>query len=584
MKRQRSRDDKRRRGAVVVLTAVMLVMLLGFVAFAVDVGYIGMVRTQLQSAADSAALAAAGSSGESEAQIVQTAQEFANANTAAGRQIQLNASDVELGSWDADTRTFTPLPSGQLGTAVKVTVRTSADSGGETGLFFGRIFGVGSVAQEASAVAAVNPRDIAFVVDLSGSMNDDTDPGNSGSSASLIQNVYDDFGFGAYPGESEYAGEQLGIYNTSSWVSTLTKSGGKLRKSYIPIRYRVKSSDSSSVKTWKAYAWVMEVQLGGVASQSGITPIMPNAVPVPNADNSANYNYWKYFIDSYRSQLGYKNYLRMMMGKGRDGKCAGSYTPLSLNSNLCACPMHGEAVGGETFDFPPSEMPTHSCRRALIAALQVIRDRNQSISNVAQKDWVSIIQFDSIGSEAVLLPLTDDYGAAMQVCPSFQAAGSTGTEAGLATAYEHIKPASQGGAGRERSNKVVVLLTDGMPNQKQSSSSTVSDYIGNNPSVWIDPDTQAEVDNWVGGGSYAIEKNAALMQTSMMQGDNWNVYAAGVGGGCDYDFMDRLARMGMTANTDGESPRGTADPTAYEAVLKDIFEKIITNPKLRLVQ
>ena len=36
-----------------------------------------------------------------------------------------------------------------------------------------------SVNQQASAVAAVNPRDIAFVIDLSGSMNDDTSPGSS---------------------------------------------------------------------------------------------------------------------------------------------------------------------------------------------------------------------------------------------------------------------------------------------------------------------------------------------------------------------------------------------------------------------
>ena len=36
--------------------------MLAMVAFAVDVGYMAMVRTQLQAAADSAALAAAGSS------------------------------------------------------------------------------------------------------------------------------------------------------------------------------------------------------------------------------------------------------------------------------------------------------------------------------------------------------------------------------------------------------------------------------------------------------------------------------------------------------------------------------------------
>ena len=74
------------------------------------------------------------------------------------------------------------------------------------------------------------------------------------------------------------------------------------------------------------------------------------------------------------------------------------------------------------------------------------------------------------------------------------------------------------------------------------------------------------------------------MQTSMMQGGNWYVYAAGVGAECDYDFMDRIARMGNTANADGQSPRGTADPPPTRAVVTQIFNNIITNPKLRLVQ
>ena len=566
---------------MVVLAAVMLVMLMGFIAFAVDIGYIGVVRTQLQTAADAAALAAAGNSGGSQAEMVQTAQQFANANMAAGRNIQLNAGDVEFGSWDAGTKEFTSLSSGQVGTAVRVTVRTGAGSGGETALFFGRIFGMSSLAQEASAIAAVNPRDIAFVVDLSGSMNDDTDPSYSTSSPSLIQDVYDDFGFGSYPGNSQYAGQSLGIRNSSRWVNYLTKNGGPLRRASIPARYRVRSSDRSSVRRWKAYAWVMEVQLGDPN-----TGIMPNMIPVPNADNSANYNYWKKFIDQYRRKLSYKSYMELMMDEARDGKVKGSYTPLSLKSSLCPCPMHTETVGGEAFSFPPSEMPTHAARRAMIAALQVIRDRNQTVSDTNQKDWVSIIAFDSISKETIMLPLTDNYNSAMQVCTELQANGWTGTEAGMDLAYDHIKPENEGGVGRNNANKIIVLLTDGMPNKKRSSitSTMINNYASDNASVWTDPDTGEEVNNWVTGGSYKNAKNAALMQTSMMQGDNWYAYAAGIGRGCDYDFMDRVARMGATANNEGQSPRGSDDPTEYEDVLKDIFERIITNPKLRLVQ
>ncbi len=54
------------------------------------------------------------------------------------------------------------------------------------------------------------------------------------------------------------------------------------------------------------------------------------------------------------------------MHYGRDVKPDGTnYTPLSLQSNLCACPLHSESVGGTSFQFPPDEMPTHAARCAL---------------------------------------------------------------------------------------------------------------------------------------------------------------------------------------------------------------------------
>ena len=137
-----------------VLAAVFMVVLIGMIAFAVNIGYMGVVRTQLQTAADSAALAAAGSSNLTQAQMVAVAQQFANANQVGGRAVQLSANDVQFGTWNATSRTFTPAAG--IATAVKVTVRTNSSSGGATSLFFGRLFGLASVNQQASAVAAVN--------------------------------------------------------------------------------------------------------------------------------------------------------------------------------------------------------------------------------------------------------------------------------------------------------------------------------------------------------------------------------------------------------------------------------------------
>ncbi len=49
--------SRRRRGAIVVLTAIMLVFMLGLIALAIDIGYLLLARTELQHAAAAAALA-----------------------------------------------------------------------------------------------------------------------------------------------------------------------------------------------------------------------------------------------------------------------------------------------------------------------------------------------------------------------------------------------------------------------------------------------------------------------------------------------------------------------------------------------
>jgi hypothetical protein len=174
--------------------------------------------------------------------------------------------------------------------------------------------------------------------------------------------------------------------------------------------------------------------------------------------------------------------------------------------------------------------------------------------------------------------LTSNYDTAMQACTTLQAvsdsAMSTATETGLIAAQNHIKPASQGGAGRENTQKVVVLLTDGMANLKTSSNSAVSTYR-----------TGHTNSNFYGGTtSTDYASDAALMQTNTLQSGGWLLYAVALGLGADYDFMDRMARMGDTANDDGQAPRTSGDPSAYEAELTAIFRNIIESPHVHLVQ
>ena len=565
MKRsKRSHVWSRRNGVIVILTFVLLGVMLAMIAFAVDVGYLMLTRSQLQSAADASALAGASRIGQGD--MLTVAQSVATANAVNTKSVKLLAADVQTGSWNPDTRTFTP--STTTVNAVRTTTRTNSSTSGATPLFFARVFGMTSLNQQASAVATVNPRDIAFVVDLSGSMNDDTSPGYPNASASLIQNVYNDFGFGTYsnPGTYQAIGAPLGV----SSLSSLSSASGPLSKTTIPVKYRITKSDTAAGRTTKAYSWTMDVQ---------IPAIMPAVVPVPNSANSTSYSYWVSYISAYPSALGYYNYVRFMMVNGRGTKPDGvSYTPLSVNST--SCPYHSETTDGGTFSFPPREMPTHAIRRAIIAALQVVSDRNSGISDANQKDHVSIIVFDQKNTTSdtshvrVLQSLTTDYSTAMQACRTLQAlddsASCTDTEGGLILAKNHIKAASKGGTGRENVNKVVVLLTDGLPNLYESSTSTISSYISGKSSAY-----------WYSGSSYS--QNAALMQTSMVQGDNWYLYPVGVGASGDQTFMNRMACMATTATKEAGFTIAS-DATTYETTVKTIFSQIITRPKLRLVQ
>ncbi|MBC7338158.1 MAG: hypothetical protein H5U01_18050, partial [Clostridia bacterium] len=116
-----------RTGAVLVLTAVMLVVILALMALAVDLGYVVLVRAQLQAAADSAALAGASQISHGFETVFQTADRYARFHTSGGQPLRLLRQDVELGIWDATTRTFTPTNSAP--NAVRVRVRRDALSG-----------------------------------------------------------------------------------------------------------------------------------------------------------------------------------------------------------------------------------------------------------------------------------------------------------------------------------------------------------------------------------------------------------------------------------------------------------------------
>ncbi len=142
----------RRRGAIAVLAAILLVLLFGMVAFAIDVGYICLVRTELQCTADAAAHAAIFELPNGN-QVTAVAKQYAALNSPSASDSILVDSDVVMGNWDGQSRTFSqPVPAGEAN-AVQVTVRRSQSAQNPVPLFFGQIMGRNTANVEATAIA-----------------------------------------------------------------------------------------------------------------------------------------------------------------------------------------------------------------------------------------------------------------------------------------------------------------------------------------------------------------------------------------------------------------------------------------------
>jgi Flp pilus assembly protein TadG len=175
MKLSRSHNPVRR-AAVAPLTAILLVPLLGMVAFAVDVGWIVLAQSDLQNAADSAALAGASqlmngfvmynlpnqttnqpsilSTAESGAKA--SAKQFAGLNAAGGvSSLTLLDSDIQFGYTDANGAYTAYGVGSPYPNTVKVTVRRDGTANTALGLFFGPVLGLSSVNLTATASGTI---------------------------------------------------------------------------------------------------------------------------------------------------------------------------------------------------------------------------------------------------------------------------------------------------------------------------------------------------------------------------------------------------------------------------------------------
>jgi Flp pilus assembly protein TadG len=179
----------RQRGAVAPLTIILLVPLVGMLAFSVDMGYIVVTQAELQNAADAAALAGAE---KLQALYVQfnlpqqsqqqqifttattntgtcdspmyTAEQYSAYNQAGGVYVTMQDADVSFSYVSVGSAPQQPNYPGNpnvFPNTITVTTRRDNVLNGPLGLFFAPIFGVNQVNLTATASATIYSGDVA---------------------------------------------------------------------------------------------------------------------------------------------------------------------------------------------------------------------------------------------------------------------------------------------------------------------------------------------------------------------------------------------------------------------------------------
>lgn len=143
-----------RRGALVVLAAFCLLLVIGFLAFAVDVGYINVTSSELQNAADAGALSGVRRLALGETAAKAAAKTWAEKNVAGGQAVSVvSAADVQVGVWDTASATFTPAGGGVMPNAIQVTCRRLGSRGNALPLFIAPVLGQNTADVSATAIA-----------------------------------------------------------------------------------------------------------------------------------------------------------------------------------------------------------------------------------------------------------------------------------------------------------------------------------------------------------------------------------------------------------------------------------------------
>lgn len=165
--------NRLRNGAVLVLIVLLLPVMLLLSAFAINLAFMELARTEMHTSADAAARAAGREFGITGDKALARARgkAIAELNSIAGEPLSLKNNEFVFGT---STRVGTnryQFAAGAGGNAVQVNAQRSAAAiDGSIPLIMPRVFGLSSFDAQFSAVSTLIEVDVALVIDRSGSM------------------------------------------------------------------------------------------------------------------------------------------------------------------------------------------------------------------------------------------------------------------------------------------------------------------------------------------------------------------------------------------------------------------------------
>src|SRR5271157_179553 len=373
--RRRVGERALRRGTVLPLVILTIVAQIAFLALAVDLGLTAIAKTQVQQAADLVALAATRSlngsaaAGFNQSTATNNAQNILSYNYVLGKSVQPSQLSMSFGSYDYSqtTQTFSanyPPLTGSPTSAVSATITTSSLPAA-----FGSILKSQFLpAISASAQAVHRPRDIALVMDLSGSMRFGTCLGFDFWPTSRTSNNPDTVipTFGQY--SSSNAGLQGPTTNQTSSddsytisPSNTTAPNSSYAKTYVNNFYQNAAYASTLVRAFDSYT---STDGGNTWSPpSSVAPVLPptSYASVPGGDvplflSGSTSTYAKTVNDVVGSTTrnasweldGYSNYTNGSLSNAAQGQ-----------SSYASAPFYGYTQGpgyyGKTFFIWPPD-------------------------------------------------------------------------------------------------------------------------------------------------------------------------------------------------------------------------------------